>query len=386
MTPNCAASARLALFATAVALATLPSHAQQPKGSKPVVPIPQKSEPQTVPVVDPFEALAASLTGLVENKTVSVGVGNFAFENTELLSPFSVLLRDELEVAIGKLGNFKLVTRDRIADLQNEGKFQARDLLEPGTGVSKVSVEGIQGIIRGRFYAAPNGVSVFAELVWLEGGTVQKCKVELPASQIRARLWPDRPDAPTGLDSVVRPQNLEASAANVLDVTSGKLKQVAKEFPLEFYTVDTKRAFQEGEVVSFRVRSDRDCYVAVYCHQSDGSSVLLFPNHWQKDAFVPVGKAIDIPGTHKYGFEIQIGPPFGSDVVQAIACTDQDTMMRLIGEDLRKATPAQPFATFTRGMAAVGISGAVSGTTVVSGAPAKWSESHIVVSTFPKTP
>jgi hypothetical protein len=31
-----------------------------------------------------------------------------------------------------------------------------------------------------------------------------------------------------------------------------------------------------GEVVSFRVRSDRACFVAVYCHQSDGSSVLFF--------------------------------------------------------------------------------------------------------------
>jgi hypothetical protein len=386
MTPNCAASARLAVFATAAALATLPTLAQQPKGSKPLAPILQKSEPQTVPVVDPFEALAASLAGLVDNKAVSVGVGNFAFENTELLSPFSSLLRDELESALGRAGKFKVISRDRLADLQNEGKFQARDLLEPGTGVSKVFVEGIQGIVRGRFYASPSGVSVFAELVWLEGATIQKTKVELPVADVRARIWPDRPDAPKGLDSVVRPQNLEASAANVLDVTSGKLKQVAKEFPLEFYTVDTRRAFQEGEVVSFRVRSDRDCYVAVYCHQSDGSSVLLFPNHWQKDAFVPVGKAVDIPGTHKHGFEIQIGPPFGSDVVQAIACTDQDTMMRLMGEDLRKATAAQPFATLTRGMAAVGISGASTGAAVTSGAPAKWSESHIVVSTFPKTP
>jgi hypothetical protein len=349
---------------------------------------PSQSPARAVPAVkaaDPFELIAADLSKLMHDKSgVSVGIGNFAFENTDLLSPFSALLRDELEIALGRLGNFKVVTRDRIADLQNEGKFQARDLLEPGTAVSKVSVEGIQGIVRGRFYASPDAVSVFAELVWLEGGTVQKCKVEVPTAKIRARLWPDRPDAPKGLESIVRPQNLEASVANVQELTNGKLKQVAKDFPVELYTTDTKRAYQEGEVVSFRLRSDRDCYVAVYCHQSDGSSVLLFPNHWQKNAFVSAGKAIDIPGTHKHGFEIQIGPPFGSDVVQAIVCTSEQELLRVIGSDLQTATASQPFVTMTRGMAAVGISSASTSQTSGAAGPVKWSESHLVVSTFPK--
>ena len=385
MTPNCAASTRLALFATAVALATLPSHAQQPKGSKPVVPIPQKSEPQTVPVVDPFEALAASLAGLVENKAVSVGVGNFAFENTELLSPFSSLLRDELESALGRAGKFKVISRDRLADLQNEGKFQARDLLEPGTGVSKVSVEGIQGIVRGRFYASPSGVSVFAELVWLEGATIQKTKVELPVADVRARIWPDRQDASKPLDTVMRPQNMEASAANLEDFTKGRIKVIPREFPLEFFTTDTRRAFKQGDVVSFRVRSDRDCFVAVYCHQSDGSSVMLFPNHWQRSTFVPAGKAIDIPGTQKHGFEIEIGPPYGSDVVQVIACTSEREIEKMVGKQLGTASASQPVAVLTRGMAAKGISEAgASPSTTQNGAPAMWSEAHMVVSTFPR--
>lgn len=64
---------------------------------------------------DPFDAIAAQLSSLLGDKTaVSVGVGNFAFQDTDLLSPFSALLRDELEVALGKTNGFKVVTRDRI--------------------------------------------------------------------------------------------------------------------------------------------------------------------------------------------------------------------------------------------------------------------------------
>ncbi len=332
---------------------------------------------------DPFDVLASKLAELAEGKEWRVGVGNFVFENTELMSPFSAMLRDELEVSLNRPGRFKVVTRDRLADLQNEGKFQSRDLLEPGTGVEKVSVEGIEGIIRGRFYVSASGVTVFTELVWLDGGNVRKAKVELPSGSIRARLFPDRPDGGKALEVATKPQNLESSLANVESVVNGRLKDVPREFGLEVFTPDTRRVFKEGEVVSFRVRSEVDCHVAVYCHQTDGSSVLLFPNHWQRDTFVPAGKAIDIPGTHKHGFEIKITPPFGSDVVQVLACTDGASMRARVGRQLDALSGAQPLAVMTRGMAAVGIQRPTAEVGSVGSGVAKWSQAHVVVSTIP---
>ena len=174
---------------------------------------------------------------------------------------------------------------------------------------------------------------------------------------------------------------------NLQEVTEGRLKRVNKEFPLEFFTTDTRRAFKQGEVVSFRVRSDRDCFVAVYCHQSDGSSVLLFPNNWQRSTFVPAGRAVDIPGTRKHGFEIEIGPPYGSDVVQVIACTSEREIEKMVGRQLMTASASQPVAVLTRGMAVKEISAAGSAASFTpNGAPAMWSDAHVVVSTFPKNP
>lgn len=331
---------------------------------------------------NPFDVLAARLGELAEGKEWRVGVGNFVFENTELMSPFSAMLRDELEVSLNRMGRFKVVTRDRLADLQNEGKFQSRDLLEPGTGVEKVSVEGIEGIVRGRFYVSASGVTVFTELVWLEGGNVRKAKVELPSGSIRARLFPDRPDGGKELDVATKPQNLETSLANVESVVNSRLKDVPKEFGLEVYTPDTRRVFKEGERVSFRVRSEVDCHVAVYCHQSDGSTVLLFPNHWQRDTFVSGGSAMDIPGTRKHGFEIKITPPFGSDVVQVLACTDGAAMRARVGKQLEGLSGSQPLAVMTRGMAVVGIP-QPKGDAGAGGSVVKWSQAHVVVSTIP---
>lgn len=401
MTPNCETS-RLVRWVLALAFCLTTATAQTPGSAKKKDPLQpdsrgkaQENRPSPAPAreqpaskEDPFSAIASQLSGLLgDKKSVSVGVGNFAFQDTDLLSPFSALLRDELEVALGKNTGFTVVTRDRIADLQNEGKFQMRDLLEPGTAVQKVSVNEIQGIIRGRFYASGAGVSIFAELVWLEGGNVEKTKITLPSSQIAARLLPDGVMPEQAIGALVVPQNMEASMTNLQEVTEGRLKRVNKEFPLEFFTTDTRRAFKQGEVVSFRVRSDRDCFVAVYCHQSDGSSVLLFPNNWQRSTFVPAGRAVDIPGTRKHGFEIEIGPPYGSDVVQVIACTSEREIEKMVGRQLTTASASQPVAVLTRGMAVKEISAAGSAASPSpSGTPAMWSDAHVVVSTFPKTP
>jgi hypothetical protein len=333
----------------------------------------------TAPAPDPFERLAEELThgATSDGEKINIGVGNFAYENTDLLSPFSSFLREELEVALGKTGRTKVVTRDRIADLQMEGKFQNKELLEPGTGVEKVSVEGIKGIVRGRFYLSGDKITVYSELVWLEGGEVRKTRLTIPAQDVRARVFPEGA-ARGDLVQVVKPQNLEQSLANVQEIAANRLSTVPKDFGVQLFTVDGKRAYAAGETVAFRVRAERDCHVAVICHQSDGTSVVLFPNRWAGNTLVTAGKPMDVPGTHKSGFEIEIGPPYGSDVVEVLACSQPSELHRSLS---KYAAQAETYQTLTRGMAAKGIQSAVGG----SGSGALlWGRDSIVVSTFPK--
>jgi hypothetical protein len=340
-----------------------------------------KNEPKK----DPFARLAKELAEEAPGEEVNIGVGNFAYENTDLLSPFSSMLRDELEIALGETGKFKVVTRDRLADLQMEGKFQGKGVLEPGTGVDKVSIEGVKGIVRGRFYATGDEVTVFAELAWLEGGEIKKARLAIPSDEVKAKIWPD-PDQAAGkqLAGAIKPQNVEQSLSNVQDIAAGRLAKIPKDFQVEVFTTDGKRAYAEGETVSFRVRSAEDCHIAVLCHQSDGTAVVLFPNRFASNTLIPANKPIDVPGTHKSGFEIEIGSPFGSDVVEVIACSKPSELHKTLAQFASTAAAEQPFQTLTRGMAVKGIDSALSSPKTGDGAPLRWGQDSIVVSTFPK--
>ncbi len=334
---------------------------------------------------DPFAKLATELAEDAPGEEVNIGVGNFAYENTDLLSPFSSMLRDELEIALGETGKFKVVTRDRLADLQMEGKFQGKGVLEPGTGVEKVSIEGVKGIVRGRFYATGDEVTVFAELAWLEGGEIKKTRLSIPSEQVKAKVWPD-PEQAAGkqLAGAIKPQNAEQSLASIQDIAGSRLADVPKDFQVEVFTPDGKRAYAEGESVSFRVRAAEECHIAVLCHQSDGNTVVLFPNRYASNTFIPANKPIDIPGTHKSDFEIVISPPFGSDVVEVIACSKPSELHKALAEHAARTEDQPPVQVLTRGMAVKGIDSALSSPKTSDGAPLRWGQDSIVVSTFPK--
>jgi hypothetical protein len=334
---------------------------------------------------DPFKPLAAELAKEVSADKVNIGVGNFAYENTDLLSPFSSWLRDELEIALDNTGKFNVITRDRLADLQREGKFQGKEVLEPDSGVEKVSIEGVKGIVRGRFYAEGDQITIYAELAWLEGGEIRKSKVEIPSSEVKAKIWPD-PQVAGQKDagSMLKPHNIEQSLANVKDLVTSRLAKVPKDFQVEVFSTDGKRAYAEGETVSFRVRAAEECHIAVLCHQSDGTSVVLFPNRFASNTHIPANKPIDVPGTHKSGFEIQIGPPFGSDVVEVIACSKPSELHKTLAQYAAQSQEQQSYQTLTRGMAVKGIDSAIATAKSGDGAPLRWGQDSIVVSTFPK--
>jgi len=334
--------------------------------------------PSSDPYVSLAEALAQASGG---NGKINVGIGNFVYEDTDLLSPYSAMLKDELGIALPKAGKFEVITRERLADLQNEGKFQAKDIVEPGTEVKKVQIEGVQGMIRGRFYYQPPNLTIYAEIAYLDGGEARKDKVVVPASEVAARIWPSDAQKQSQPEVAIAPQALKESTASVQDVEN-KVRKVQKDFPIEIHTVDGKRGYADGETVSFRCRSGHDAYIAVIDHQVDGSEILLFPNAYNSENYIPAGKPIDVPGTVKHGFEIQISPPFGSDVVQVIACTRKEELAK-ITSSFPSSTQTNPYSVRTRGMKVVAVDEAQKNTSMESQSP-KWSEDHIVVSTYPK--
>jgi len=337
---------------------------------------------------DPYSYLATELSRYVLTNAASIGLGNFVYENTEQMSPFSSLLRDQLKVALSRNPRFKLITREALADLQKEGQLQSLSILDPGAQKPKIAVKGVEGIVRGRFFYKYPDVTVFAELMWLDGGEVKSVQVVVPAKDVGAQIWPaNQPDQVNKerISSAVVPQNVEKSGQNISDVEN-RIKSVPCDFDISLSILEGKRDFAEGETISYRIHVTESCHVAVFCHQVDGSTVVLFPNPHSADTFVQKDKDVQIPGTSRSGFELVIGPPYGADVVQVIACTKRSHLHQMLADFAKEDAGKSSYRGLTRGIFVQGIEKSLSeseGASEPSGPP-RWSESHIVVSTYPK--
>ncbi len=383
---------------------------------------------------DPYAGLARQLAGFApkSSEPVKIAVGNFLYEDTALMSSFSSLLRHELERALAATGKFKIITRDRLKEFNEELMFQGASLFDPGpqsgAGVSptqsshgsagilpanpppKVAITAIRGIVRGRFYLKSRNLTIYTELAWLEDGAVNKAKTVIPAKTVGALIEPvvkalpvAPPPAPvpaaatpsvpasttaqTGMSAlpvstIIQPHNLAQSHANLADVER-RVASVPRQFPVQVWVREARRDFVEGETISYRVWSERDCHVAVFCHQVDGSTVVLFPNRFNRDTALRGGQSVNIPGETKSGFQIVVRVPFGADVVQVIACTQASALHRKLRDyDYAAETAAgTAYRGMTRGMFVQGLSDSLA---EFANAPTLWSEAHVVVCTSPR--
>jgi len=356
---------------------------QEPVVAPDTVTVAQEQQPS-----DPYLALAQELAASVEKGTVDVSVVNFVYEDTNLMSPFSSLLRDELERVLPLTGKFEVITRSRLADLQYEDKFQAQQASDPDAGTKGLKIKGVKALVRGRFYYKYPDVTVCAELAWMEGGQVQKAKVVVPAGNISARIWPDAPQLKeeAALNGVINPQELVASRVNVQDVAS-RLAKVPHDFPVQLVVNQGKRDFAQGETISYHVQTGTGCHLAIFCHQVDGSTVVLFPNEFQRNTWVAAGTGVDIPNVGKDTFQFKIQRPFGADVVQVIACTKASALHQMISQYTANIDKGMGVRGIDRGIVVEGLNSALSpseGSQNESGGLPRWSEEHVVVCTYPK--
>lgn len=142
---------------------------------------PLKAVPTSLASNDPYLALAKSLAqSSGSDGKLYVSIGNFLDGETDELSPRSTEVKEELAIALPKTGKFEIITREHLADLQNEGKFQASDLVQPVTGSNQVGVKAVNGIIRGRISSKPDGTIVYAAIAYLNGGEVREVKAVIP--------------------------------------------------------------------------------------------------------------------------------------------------------------------------------------------------------------
>jgi hypothetical protein len=285
---------------------------------------------------DPFHKMATELTAVVDpQQPVTVAVGEFFLNEGETVTPLSSKIHSELSYALDKSGKVRVIARERLAELQKEGRFQASHLIEPGSTIGDVKLSGCEAIVRGRYYPEGGRIRVMSELVHLQGGNKTMAKGILRADDYGAYAY--------------TLENQADHDQNVQHVSS-LVNAFPSDIDVEVTTPSTSRLFREGDPISFLVRADQDCYLLVLCHEAGGETHVLFPNAFASNSFAPAGKWVEIPGSHD--FEIVAEPPFGTDVIQVIACTEQTALHRKL-QDLGAPTNGVFYsAPRTRGLGA----------------------------------
>jgi len=179
---------------------------------------------------------------------------------------------------------------------------------------------------------------------------------------------------------------LERWNASVLTIKELKAREekIPVQFRVSFSTADGRSQFRAGEQVTFRFTSERDCYLLILDHQSDGTTVLLFPNRFHPDSFVAKGEVLLIPPANA-PFRIVVGEPFGDDRIEAIASTDESALHRDVVKRVRELRGGLDFAAAERASFTRVIDSEFSGNGKDSdGSKALWSRAEINFSTWPK--
>ncbi len=329
----------------------------------------------------------------VKDKSLKVAVGDFpcATPGSPGISTLSRVLHDKFSEATAAYSGFKLISRDRLGDLIKERKLQSMDIINPDARLEPVSISGIDAIIRGHYLLDYPNLTIRAELVMLNGGRTFPVTKTFPVDRLKVNgLFP--PQSGGDIDTrYLLPPNVENSWKNFVSVAAIGSAIHNHDIKLKIWTKSGRTDFADGDKIHFNIMAERNCYVAIIDHFSDGGSVLLFPNRFSKDNFVQAKKVFSVPGNDRQlAYFLEISPPFGSDIVQVIACDHKEELNKLLAG--RKTVKGIPFYNLDREKFLSGVKGASSAwnkTDKPEGqeqiVPA-FGEATLKINTFPRKP
>jgi len=176
----------------------------------------------------------------------------------------------------------------------------------------------------------------------------------------------------------VVPYAANASEANRLELEQSMVP-VPEDFTVSLALAQNKTNFNEGDQIVLSVKTAQDACVAVLYHQVDGTSLMLYPNALQPNSFLEAGKTLYLPGGREQAYRLVAGPPFGTDVIQVIACTERNVLFKLL-EWVVADNPGTPYPLLNRALVAAALNNALQH---AGSAGPQWGSASLSISTFP---
>ncbi len=297
-----------------------------------------------------------------KNNVIRISIGNFVYQNSDAMSAYSALLQNELREIFGKSDKFKIIARENFSEILKEKRFQTSDIMSPTSKATKISIDGIDGVIRGRFFFKYPTIKLFVELLKLDGGEILTESLEVSAENVKVDI---------------EPGNFTECFNNYKSVKTFSDK-IKNQFDVSLSTLQSKTNYCEDETINFKISSSKNCKIALLCHQADGSTILLYPNKLSANTSLIEKQIMNIPNNENSDFDIVVSPPFGSDVIQVIACNEQSKFHSKLENIASNMPYGQTYTTINRDKFMQDLLSEISLHSM------KWAQRYIVISTYKK--
>ncbi|HCM28187.1 MAG TPA: hypothetical protein DIC34_16905 [Treponema sp.] len=287
--------------------------------------------PQTSRLAGILDALAASHY----EDQLQAAFGTFTYEYSELATPFSRWLQDEVTFAV------PVATRVR---LFNRAAASAMDPAFRDLYADFFASNHVDALLSGRYFQEGEAVRVRMELTSLKNGNLIGT----------GEFFFDRSSIPRGV--AVAPDPRAASTAKALSGLLGPgagagggggdgATSAAARLDALVVSLSTDRgpggAYRDGEKLTVMATVNKDAYLKLYHVDVDGNAKLIWPNRFGGGSgALRAGTAVTIPAPGD-PFDFLLGPPYGTEFIKAVASTvpfaDREADFQELGGDARGA-------------------------------------------------
>jgi predicted regulator of Ras-like GTPase activity (Roadblock/LC7/MglB family) len=291
--------------------------------------------------------LPATLDAMAEKHwqpSLQTAFGTFTFEYSELATPFSRWLEDELGGAMAKSSKLRLFNRNVASAMDPAFKEIYGEFFK---------TNGVDALLAGKYFDEGETVRARVELTGMSDGVLLgTADLRIPKRSIPASVAVSPTPAATStvsqLSSLV-PQELATGALSA--------------------SVSTERGkgavYREGEDMVILVTVSQEAYLKVYHIDAKGVLQLIWPNRFGGGGTIKPGTAVRIPGQND-PFVFRMTPPFGTEFIKVVASTlpfaQTEADFSAIGGDARKS--------ITRGITVIGTDASTGSGPLAHGLPA----------------
>lgn len=273
--------------------------------------------------ISPFAKILDELAASYYEEQLQVAFGTFTYEYSELATPFSRWLEDELTHAVPSSKRVRLF--NRAAAMAMDDTF--RELYGEFFATNQVDA-----LLSGRYFQERETVRVRLDLTSLRNGNLigstefQLRKSELPSS---VSIAPD----PIAMSTA---KNL----SGILGATDKSPS--SRQNPLTVSLSTSRGAgatYRNGENLVIMAVLNQDAYLRLYHVDVKGNTKLIWPNRFGGgDGRLRANMMVTIPNEQD-PFHFRLGPPYGTEFIKAVASTEpfahQETDFEPLGTDAR---------------------------------------------------